>query len=193
MGRDYDAFVAYLNTNQVRFKESDEERLVRFGYNIEVGTIEVVVDFEHEGRIAFFSFLNIAVPIDRKAESLVLVNLFNESLNYGSIIVSQGGQLVYKIMLSTFDVPVADHYWAEVIYRLWSISRDIFPLFGRLLYNEEDAVKLFQEFLLQKESDNELDHSAMTDDLKTDDGHKSSEAADDKQFGSDSEGWFLQN
>ena len=96
-------------------------------------------------------------------------------------------------MLSTLDVKIQDRFWAEVIFRLWSISRDIFPLFGRLLYNEEDAVKLFHEFLSQKESDNELDNSPIAEDRK----HKAHRSAADTNtenlFGFDSEGWFLQN
>ncbi len=151
MHLNYKNFINYLINNEIRFENNEETKLVRFGYNIDMGTIEIVVDFEHERRIGFFSFLNMTVTDDRKYQALELLNCFNESLNYGSIIVSQTNQIVYKMMYSTFDNPIQDEQWSEIIFRLWSISRDIYPLFGRLLYSNERPLELFNEFLRSKE------------------------------------------
>ena len=117
METNYENFIFYLQTNEIRFENNAEARLVRFGYNIDMGTIEIVVDFEHEKRIGFFSFLNMTVTDPTRIKSLELANYFNESLNYGSIIITQTNQIVYKIMFSTFDNPIHDDQWAEIIFR----------------------------------------------------------------------------
>ncbi len=54
-------------------------------------------------------------------------------------------------MYSTFDYLIKDEQWAEIIFRLWSISRDIYPLFGRLIFTKEEPKVLFEEFLQSKE------------------------------------------
>ncbi|MGL4293136.1 MAG: hypothetical protein ACRCSQ_06135 [Bacteroidales bacterium] len=158
MNDNYKKFIEYLQANEIKFENNEAAKLVRFGYNIDMGTIEIVVDFENDKRIGFFSFLNINVTEARKAEALELINSFNESLNYGCIIVSQSNQLVYKIMYTTFDNLLKDEQWAEIIFRLWSISRDIYPLFGRLIFTNEGAVPLFNEFLRSKEKLQGIDH-----------------------------------
>ncbi|MDO5570721.1 MAG: hypothetical protein Q4F97_04550 [Bacteroidales bacterium] len=151
MEGNYKLFIDYLKNNEIRFDNNEAAKLVRFSYSIEVGTIEIVVDFEHEKRIGFFSFLNMFVTNERKETALELLNSFNESLNYGSIIISQTNQVVYKIMVTTFETLLKDEHWAEIIFRLWSISRDIFPLFGRIIFANENPEEVFDEFLKQKE------------------------------------------
>lgn len=187
MDTNYKNFVAYLKANEIKFEDNEIVKLVRFGYNIDMGTIEIVVDFEHEKRIGFFSFLNMTVTESRKAEALELVNAFNESLNYGSIIISQTNQIVYKIMYTTFDNIIKDEQWAEIIFRLWSISRDIYPLFGRLIFTNENAKGLFEEFLRSKEKLRGVDHKTApeTDEGKGNNGNVS--------FWKDFRDWYLQN
>lgn len=187
MDTNYKNFIAYLKANEIKFEDNEAAKLVRFGYNIDMGTIEIVVDFEHEKRIGFFSFLNMTVTEPRKYQALELLNSFNESLNYGSIIISQTNQIVYKIMYTTFDNIVQDEQWAEIIFRLWSISRDIYPLFGRLIFTDEDAKSLFDEFLRSKEKLQGVDHkiAPQTEDGKENNGNVS--------FWKDFRDWYLQN
>ena len=163
--------------------------LVRFGYNIEVGTIEIVTDFEHENRIGFFSFLNMNVAEHRKDEALKLVNLFNESLNYGSIVVSQTNQLVYKIMVSTFGNMISEENWSEIIFRLWSISRDIYPLFGRLIFSNEEAYLLFESFLKAKEKQYKASKNMPQEEEDSD----SEKTIKKPPFWKDNKGWYMQN
>ncbi|MEG1585608.1 MAG: YbjN domain-containing protein [Bacteroidales bacterium] len=188
MDANYKNFIAYLQANEIRFEDNEKAKLVRFGYNIDMGTIEIVVDFEHEKRIGFFSFLNMNVTESRKYQALELLNSFNESLNYGSIIISQTTQIVYKIMYTTFDNEVQDDQWAEMIFRLWSISRDIYPLFGRLIFTSEDAKSLFEEFLRSKEKLQGVDHQPASqpgEEAKGNNGNVT--------FWKDFRDWYLQN
>lgn len=186
----YKNFIAYLKTNEIRFENNEAAKLIRFGYNIDMGTIEIVVDFEHEKRIGFFSFLNMNVTENRKFPALELLNYFNESLNYGCIIISQTNQIVYKIMYSTFDVLVQDEQWAEIIFRLWSISRDIYPLFGRLIFTQEGARELFDEFLHSKEKQNSVDHQNSP---SAEPGHEPKENNGNVSFWKDFRDWYMQN
>ena len=159
METNYENFIYYFKINEIRFENNAAAKLVRFGYNIDMGTIEIVVDFEHEKRIGFFSFLNMVVTDTRRTKSLELANYFNESLNYGSIIITQTNQIVYKIMMNVYDAPIQDDQWAEVIFRLWSISRDIYPLFGRIIFSNEEPAALFEEFLKLKEKQHRSENS----------------------------------
>lgn len=185
MDSNYQNFLAYLRTNEIRFDENEESKLIRFGYNIDMGTIEIVVDFEHEKRIGFFSFLNMTVTDERKKQALELLNYFNESLNYGCIIVSQTNQIVYKIMYSTFDNIVKDEQWAEIIFRLWSISRDIYPLFGRLIFTKEEPRTLFDEFLRMKEKMHGVESQPVE--------HPQQNKNDNPGLWKDFRDWYLQN
>ncbi|MEG0994210.1 MAG: YbjN domain-containing protein [Bacteroidales bacterium] len=190
MDANYKNFIAYLKANEIRFEDNEAAKLIRFGYNIDMGTIEIVVDFEHEKRIGFFSFLNMNVTEPRKPQALELLNSFNESLNYGSIIISQTNQIVYKIMYTTFDNIVQDEQWAEMIFRLWSISRDIYPLFGRLIFTNEDAHSLFDEFLRSKEKLQGVDHKVTPDNSNECLG---SNGNGNVSFWKDFRDWYLQN
>lgn len=193
MDGNYQNFIAYLKNNEIRFENNEEAKLVRFGYNIDMGTIEIVVDFEHEKRIGFFSFLNMAVTDDRKFQALELLNFFNESLNYGSIIISQNNQIVYKIMYSTFDNPIKDEQWAEIIFRLWSISRDIYPLFGRLLFSKEHPKDLFEEFLRAKEKQHGIEPQPAHPANQSHPVHPEDIKNATTGFWRDLRDWYLQN
>ena len=188
METNYKIFIDYLDKNEIKYENNEAAKLVRFGYNIEVGSIEIVVDFEHEGRIGFFSFLNMSILEDRKCEALKLLNFYNESLNYGSIIVSQSNQLVYKIMVTTFGNSLTEENWSEVIVRLVSSSRDMYPLFGKLVFSKEDADELFDSFLRSKEK---LQHSKKTQEPVLE---KHVERVDENvHFWRDFRDWYMQN
>ncbi len=189
MDQNFQNFISYLNKNEIKHESNSESMLIRFGYNIEVGTIEIVTDFEHENRIGFFSFLNMNVAEHRKAEALILVNLFNESLNYGSIVISQTNHLVYKIMVSTFGNMLSEENWSEIIFRLWSISRDIYPLFGRLIFSNEDANILFESFLKGKEKQ----YRASKNHLEEGDSPEIDQDTHKPPFWKDNKGWYMQN
>ena len=165
MDTNYKNFLSYLDANAIKYENNEGAKLVWFGYNIDIGTIEIVVDFEHERRIGFFSFLNMNVTEGRLADALTLANAFNESLNYGSLIISQTNQVIYKIMVSTLDTVVTDDEWSEFIFRLWSISRDIYPLFGRLIFMNESPQTLFEEFIQMKEKQQAEDRADAMEEL----------------------------
>lgn len=193
MDSNYQNFISYLKNNEIRFENNEEAKLVRFGYNIDMGTIEIVVDFEHEKRIGFFSFLNMTVTDDSKFPALELLNFFNESLNYGSIIISQNNQIVYKIMYSTFENLIKDEQWAEIIFRLWSISRDIYPLFGRLLFSKEQPKELFEEFLRTKEKQHGIEPQPTHPANQSHPVHPEEMKNPTTGFWRDFRDWYLQN
>lgn len=190
MNTNYRNFLAYLDTNGIRYENNEGAKLVWFGYNIDIGTIEIVVDFEHEKRIGFFSFLNMNVTEGRMEDALKLVNAFNESLNYGCLIVSQTYQIIYKIMLTTLGTIITDEEWSEHIFRLWSISRDIYPLFGRLIFTNEEPQALFEEFIQSKEK-----QQAQEDGATPRPQQAPAKEADDVNvtFDGDLHNWYLQN
>ena len=188
MDKNFQNFIEYLNKNEIKHESNPESMLIRFGYNIEVGTIEIVADFEHENRIGFFSFLNMNVAEARKSEALKLVNMFNESLNYGSIVISQTNHLVYKIMVSTFGNMLSEENWSEIIFRLWSISRDIYPLFGKLIFSNEDPNALFDSFLKSKEKL----YNAQNNQVDSNDPN-SAKPSTKPPFWKDNKGWYMQN
>lgn len=197
MNPNYQNFVNYLRENEIRFEDNEEAKLIRFGYNIDLGTIEIVVDFENDRRIGFFSFLNLSVTTDRKGKALDLVNDFNESLNYGSIIISQSNQLVYKIMYPTHEGEVKEDQWSEIIFRLWSISRDIFPLFGRLVFSKEEPQVLFEEFIHSKDKarNKEIPKQAGVTSVTTASASAPQQNSVEKGTGiwRDARDWYLQN
>ena len=201
MNANYNNFIEYLKSNDIKFDENRPAKLIRFGYNIEVGTIEIVVDFENDRRIGFFSFLNLTIPQDKKAQSLDLLNSFNESLNYGCIIVSQINQLVYKIMLSTLGTIIDEEQWSEIIFRLWSISKDIYPLFGRIIYIDDDPQLVFNEFLKMKEHSISKNHSQenptqepVSHESAVEHNVEVNNSSDQNpEFWKDFKNWFLQN
>ena len=93
-------------------------------------------------------------------------------------------------MVSTFTNMLNEENWSEIIFRLWSISRDIYPLFGKLIFSNQDPFDLFDIFLKSKEKLYNAQNSSVEGENP---GTEKSQAKPPFWKDNNNKGWYMQN